>query len=199
MPSSRTFISAGGHAAVGELPPQATILMSWKEIASYLGKGVRTVQRWEYELDLPVRRPDKSAKGVVCALSEELDCWLNSRWSNGQAPSRNRMAELESENNVLRKSMSELQAENERLRCELDVTWRGMPVQASNDYPGQGVPNVLLAKCSQLWRTSRLLRERQARIVEESRNLLLLLRPLELQRVVRPARLSGNRISVWSQ
>jgi hypothetical protein len=31
-------------------PPAATsVLTSWKEIAQYVGKGVRTVQRWERE------------------------------------------------------------------------------------------------------------------------------------------------------
>ena len=33
------------------------ILNSWKEIANYLGRGVRTVQRWERDLRLPVHRP----------------------------------------------------------------------------------------------------------------------------------------------
>ena len=33
-------------------------LDSWKEIASYLGRGIRTVQRWEREEGLPVHRLD---------------------------------------------------------------------------------------------------------------------------------------------
>lgn len=37
------------------MPAEPTRLLSgWKEIANYLGKGVRTVQRYEYELLLPV-------------------------------------------------------------------------------------------------------------------------------------------------
>jgi hypothetical protein len=35
----------------------ATAFTSWKEIAKYLGKGVRTAQRWEHEAGLPIRRP----------------------------------------------------------------------------------------------------------------------------------------------
>ncbi len=31
------------------------VLNSWKEIACYLGRGVRTVQRYERDLGLPVR------------------------------------------------------------------------------------------------------------------------------------------------
>lgn len=60
---------------------QAKVLGSWKEIAAYLGKGIRTVQRWERDLGLPVRRPDGAAKGVVCASPEDLDCWLAVHWS----------------------------------------------------------------------------------------------------------------------
>jgi hypothetical protein len=56
-------------------------LGSWKEIATYLGKGVRTVQRWENDLGLPVRRPNGAAKGVVYASPEELDYWLGKRWA----------------------------------------------------------------------------------------------------------------------
>jgi hypothetical protein len=31
-------------------------LNGWKEIAAYLGRSVRTVQRWEKDFGLPVRR-----------------------------------------------------------------------------------------------------------------------------------------------
>lgn len=51
------------------------LLTSWKEIAAHLGKGVRTVQRWEQELGLPVRRPAKS-RHIVVALAPELDRWI---------------------------------------------------------------------------------------------------------------------------
>ena len=57
------------------------VLASWKEIAAYLGKGVRTVQRWEGQFGLPVRRPNEKVKGVVYASREELDQWLALHWS----------------------------------------------------------------------------------------------------------------------
>ena len=57
------------------------ILGSWKEIAAYLGKGVRTVQRWELLHGLPVRRPKGAARGVVYCSREELDHWLLTQWS----------------------------------------------------------------------------------------------------------------------
>jgi hypothetical protein len=60
---------------------ETRVLGSWKEIASYLGKGVRTVQRWERHLGLPVRRPNAATRGVVCASPEELDRWIAMRWT----------------------------------------------------------------------------------------------------------------------
>lgn len=50
-------------------------LTSWKEIASYLGKGVRTVQRWERDLGLPVRRPAQS-RHIVVAMASDLNQWI---------------------------------------------------------------------------------------------------------------------------
>ncbi len=55
--------------------PTSDILNGWKEIAAYLGRGLRTVQRWE-QIGLPVRRPRGSSRSAVVALSEELDAWL---------------------------------------------------------------------------------------------------------------------------
>jgi hypothetical protein len=52
------------------------ILNSWKEIANYLGRGVRTVQRWERDLGLPVHRPKGKDRSAVLAFPEELVQWL---------------------------------------------------------------------------------------------------------------------------
>ena len=54
------------------------ILNSWKEIASYLNRGVRTVQRWEAELGMPVRRPRGKGRSAVIAMRSELDQWIKS-------------------------------------------------------------------------------------------------------------------------
>ena len=52
------------------------ILNSWKEVAGYVGRGVRTVQRWEAELGFPVRRPRGKNRSAVIALKHEIDLWL---------------------------------------------------------------------------------------------------------------------------
>jgi hypothetical protein len=51
------------------------IFSSWKEIAQHLGKGVRTVQRWEQNLGLPVHRPAGASKGIVLAYRAEIESW----------------------------------------------------------------------------------------------------------------------------
>lgn len=56
--------------------PNTEVLNSWKEVAGYLGRGVRTVQRWEQELGLPVRRPRGKSRSAVIAFKPELDQWL---------------------------------------------------------------------------------------------------------------------------
>ncbi len=55
---------------------QARILHSWKEIASYIGRGIRTVQRYEVQFDLPVHRPSGRSRSSVMAFSDEIDAWL---------------------------------------------------------------------------------------------------------------------------
>ena len=56
--------------------PSVEILNSWKEIAGYLNRGVRTVQRWEAELGMPVRRPRGRGRSAVLAVRSELDRWI---------------------------------------------------------------------------------------------------------------------------
>jgi hypothetical protein len=47
----------------------------WKDIAAYLGRSVRTVQRWEEQYGLPVRRIHTPRGATVLAYREELDAW----------------------------------------------------------------------------------------------------------------------------
>lgn len=57
------------------MTPSGRRLTSWKEIASYLGREVRTVTRWEKERSLPVHRDISGRSGVVFADTDELDEW----------------------------------------------------------------------------------------------------------------------------
>jgi len=76
------------------------ILSGWKEIANYLGKGVRTVQRYERDLGLPVHRLAGKPAGYVIATKSELDEWVTSpRMHIGLSAKRRA---LESRTNKLR-------------------------------------------------------------------------------------------------
>ncbi|MFQ6070214.1 MAG: hypothetical protein ACE5LC_06790 [Candidatus Aminicenantales bacterium] len=55
------------------------ILNSWKEISAYLERGIRTCQRWEKELQLPIYRIDASPRAKVFAYKDEIDEWLKER------------------------------------------------------------------------------------------------------------------------
>src|SRR5947199_2561209 len=59
--------------------PRSDALQSWKEIAHYLRRGVRTAQRWERSAGLPVRRPRPGDRSPVFAFPSEIDQWLHSR------------------------------------------------------------------------------------------------------------------------
>ena len=54
-------------------------LDSWKEIATYLKRSVRTVHRWEKEEGLPVHRQLHKDLGSVFAYKSELDAWSSAR------------------------------------------------------------------------------------------------------------------------
>lgn len=61
------------------------ILRSWKEIATYAGVSVRTVQRWEKEFGFPIRRLASKKGAVVFAFKADLHIWLRAKTENSQA------------------------------------------------------------------------------------------------------------------
>ncbi len=60
-------------------PNDSGLLDSWKEIAAYLNRTVRTAQRWEVKEHLPVRRHLHDRLGTVYAYASELDAWWKQR------------------------------------------------------------------------------------------------------------------------
>jgi hypothetical protein len=61
------------------LGQDSSLLESWKEIAAYLKRGVRTVQRWERNEALPVHRHVHDKRGTVYAFRHEIDQWRENR------------------------------------------------------------------------------------------------------------------------
>ncbi len=60
------------------------ILSTWKEISSYLDRNIRTCQRWEKEMGLPVFRMEDSIRASVFAYRDEIDEWLHNRTKNNE-------------------------------------------------------------------------------------------------------------------
>jgi len=98
------------------------VLNSWKEIAAYLGRGVRTVQRWERELRLPVRRPRGKDRSAVIALKSDLDKWLQ---DTPQRPEPHPLhvheenLQLRRNTELLKSHTARLLAESEKLRAKI--------------------------------------------------------------------------------
>lgn len=108
----------------------STVLSSWKDIARYLGKGVRTVQRWERHLGLPVRRPiGASQKSAVVLHRGDVDAWLATRFSartllkEGGEGNRSSHSERSSLKEGIRKAQ-ELRSANQKLTEQIAASIR---------------------------------------------------------------------------
>ena len=65
--------------SIPDPPTDEPRLESWGEIAAYLRREIRTVQRWERYQGLPVRRLQIGKLGTVYAYRSELDKWFRER------------------------------------------------------------------------------------------------------------------------
>jgi hypothetical protein len=119
---------------------QSKVLTSWKEIARYLGKGVRTAQRWEQHLGLPVRRPiGATQKSAVLLHREDVDVWLTTRFSARvieDVEAGKKPAPLTATRSVLR--------ENVRKASELRTAQHALTVQISESV------RLLAQRCDEL-------------------------------------------------
>jgi TolB-like protein len=73
---------------------RGTILGSWKEIAVYLNRGLRTVQRWEKQENLPVHRHIHEKSGSIYGYKTDVDAWLAVRCESSKKSQRNRSVVL---------------------------------------------------------------------------------------------------------
>jgi hypothetical protein len=75
----RVFLAISLMPTVPQGDHENQQLDSWKEIAVYLNRGVRTVQRWEREEGLPVRRHNHRRRASVYAIPSEVQRWIADR------------------------------------------------------------------------------------------------------------------------
>lgn len=132
---------------VAQETKQRQFLSGWKEIANYLGKGVRTVQRYEREMGLPILRPAGTSASSVTATKAELDRWFSAPHvpENSQAKRRS----LKSETNKLR-------ADFLQIDCDIAMTFVSIALEAKDD--------------EKRTRTTRVAREAYDTIVRMKRN-----------------------------
>lgn len=76
-------LDPSAHARDISLSGGGARLESWKAIAEYLGRHVTTVQRWEQDEGLPVRRLQHDKRGSIYAFTSDLDAWLAARTVGG--------------------------------------------------------------------------------------------------------------------
>lgn len=115
----------------------AELLNSWKEIAAYTGRGIRTLQRWERELGFPVYHPHEAHHGVVHAFRAEIELWFRTRHGERSANSihqnnyeRRRLLLKNTE--VLKARTSRMAECLDQLKSEIDRALRlGTDVHAS--------------------------------------------------------------------
>jgi hypothetical protein len=75
------LISSSAPPRLDSAADVGAALRGWKQIAAYLHRDVRTVQRWERNERLPVHRQLHLKLGTVRAVPVELDEWLANRTS----------------------------------------------------------------------------------------------------------------------
>jgi tetratricopeptide (TPR) repeat protein len=82
---------------------QSDRLDSWKEIAVYLKRDVRTVQRWEKTENLPVRRHLHEKQGTVYAFKSEIDAWSRDRQpQDDEEPADDRASNVATDTDAVR-------------------------------------------------------------------------------------------------
>lgn len=99
------------------------ILNGWKEISNYIERGVRTAQRWEALLGMPVYRPALKDRSAVVAFSDELDSWISriprdTRGATGKT-SKEALARVRDNASALARYTSELSSQTRALHEQL--------------------------------------------------------------------------------
>jgi hypothetical protein len=166
---------------------EPAVLSCWKDIAKYLGKGVRTVQRWEREFELPVRRPKgANGKSAVVADPRDLDAWLASRWALRASKETSEPLEARAELIGLKDAIKEridaaraLRAQQGQLIHDLSATMQMLVQNCDLLSKGEALDNMQPAEASRSTRADyagmdplSALIERQRRSSDEHRFLM---------------------------
>ena len=113
------------------------ILNGWKEISNHIERGVRTAQRWEALLGMPVHRPALKDRSAVVAFTDELDGWITRNVlatpdTNGEGRNES-LARLHNNMNSLARHTSQLEAHTKAFRINSSNRWRSTALGAHRD------------------------------------------------------------------
>ena len=115
-------------------------LDSWKEIAAFLKRGVRTVQRWERTEALPVHRHQHAKLGSVYALKSEVAAWWDSRATQ--------LSDAPSAASAIRAGAARADA-HRRIRL-LVLPFANLSGDAEQEYLSDGLTEEMIARLARL-------------------------------------------------
>lgn len=109
--------------------PSGSRLDSWKVIAEYLGRNVRTVTRWADGRGLPIHRVPGGKRGAIFAFTAEIDAWLMQQKATESEPVTDGHREAHEESGVAHPGKSQESLRGGVLRWRLLFDWRvALPV-----------------------------------------------------------------------
>ena len=116
-----------------------TRLDSWKDIAHYLNRNVRTVQRWEMLEAMPVHRHCHDTGHSIYAYKQEIDAWRSNRSQEKQPTLRVSAIRQTPLGSLARGKQAALlrllEVIAEHLHVDLAQSMAGLP---ADDWVGQG-------------------------------------------------------------
>ena len=123
------------------------ILNGWKEISNHIERGVRTAQRWEALLGMPVHRPALKDRSAVVAFTDELDCWitrnvLDTPDVNGEGRNES-LARLHDNMSSLARHTAQLEAQTKALQEQLKQS-----LATHRNWSASGLPIIQAAASS---------------------------------------------------
>lgn len=135
-------------ASATPTPPgqtQGDHLDSWKEIAAYLKRQVRTLQRWERAENLPVHRHHHDRLGSVYAYKSELDAWRHQR----EPRTQQHEASSRDSTNAVQRGVARSKAESGKVRL-LVLPFGNLSGDPGQEFFSDGLTEEMITQLSRL-------------------------------------------------
>jgi TolB-like protein len=160
-------------------------LDSWKEIAAYLRRGVRTVRRWEREEGLPVHRQVHRVLGSVYAYKSEIESW---RQSGQRRPAASPSTAGRSDPPV------------SRIRSIAVLPFTNLSTDPENEYFAEGLTDEVTADLSKIGALRVISRTSAMRFTRTTKDVGTIARQLRVQYILEGSvRRAGDRLRITAQ